>query len=151
MQEITTKVDELLSILSRTDKMEVKKLSKQLGVPYKTLMDWIDFLVDEDILGIEYVFTTPYVYLKNKPVVEEEEALREKEDVTLEDFRKEFEKKALEKGIPKEKIPDLWRVHLGQALARKKEFFYSMARNKGFSLKEIHELWREYARKLLTG
>ncbi len=154
-KKVNTKVDELMELLKRVDKIELAKAAKEIGVPVKTLQNWVDFLVDEGLIGVEYKFTTPYIYFNRDLYAAEEltegiEEEEEKEEINIEKFKKEFKIQAMDKDIPAEKIPDLWRNHLLNVLEEKKEFFYIQARKRGFDDKEIEQLWEEYVNKVLS-
>ena len=141
---ITTKVDDLIDLVEREGKVTLEDAAKKLGIPKDTLQAWVDFLVEEKILGVEYKFTVPYIYL-HKPT--EKRELRGEKAVSLEDFKKEFEKKALEKKIPAEKMPEYWRNHLTLAIDRKKSFFIQQC--KKFDVKNLEILFEKYKRQAM--
>ncbi|MFP4656147.1 MAG: hypothetical protein ACLFNK_01050 [Candidatus Woesearchaeota archaeon] len=64
---IRTGVDGLIELLSSRDKVSLPDISKELGVPQSTLESWVDFLVEEGKVEVEYKFTTPFVSLKEHP------------------------------------------------------------------------------------
>ncbi|HEC96339.1 MAG TPA: hypothetical protein ENI59_01520, partial [Euryarchaeota archaeon] len=64
---IKTGVDQLIELLKRVEKIEMSKAAKEINVPLKTLQKWVDFLAEEGLIGIEYKFTTPYIYLNKSP------------------------------------------------------------------------------------
>ena len=45
--------------------MAVEEVSKTLHLPAPSVQALVDFLVEEKVLGIEYKFTTPYIYINN--------------------------------------------------------------------------------------
>ncbi len=147
---IKTKVDELIELLEKVDYIKLVDAAKQLNIPLKVLQDWVDFLTEEGLIGIEYKFTTPYIFLNKKPkeIAEIEEGIEEEGEITLKRFKQEFFAEAMDKELPKEKIPELWKVHLLNILSDKKEFFYREARKRG--LKNIDQLWEEYKQKVLA-
>jgi tetratricopeptide (TPR) repeat protein len=65
---IQTGVDGLIRLVEEKNRISVSDAAKELGVPVKTIEKWMDFLVEEEKIGVEYKFTTPYLYrLDNKP------------------------------------------------------------------------------------
>jgi len=141
---ITTTVDSLIDLLKTVNRIEVEKAAKKLDLSTDVVQSWVDFLVEEKIIGIEYKFTTPYIYL-NKP---KEEVKEDKEqEKSLSEFRKDFENRAKEKKISQEKTKDLWKNHLVEKLDKKKDFFFQEARKRGFFNPE--ELWEDYKKNLL--
>jgi len=147
---ITTGVDELLDLLKHNSKMPLIEASKKLKTSSDVVQAWVDFLVEENIIGIEYKFTTPYIYL-NKPLemseVDSSALSDDKIDVSF--FKKQFTDKALKNNISQSEIDLLWKNHLIQELELKKEYFFFEAQNRRLS--NIDELWKEYESLLLSG
>lgn len=150
-QPIRTGVDRLLDLLKNVDKISIHDASKTLKIPLSTLQSWIDFLVEENIIGIEYNFTVPFIYLNKPP----EESLRNEvvevksQKATLKDFYQEFKRRGLEKKIPIQKIEDFWREKLFTTLNKEKEFFYREARKRGFNDDKIEKAWKDYKARIL--
>jgi hypothetical protein len=142
---ITTGVDDLLEFLKGKNKVATEEAAKVLGVSLKVVQSWVDFLVEEKILGVEYKFTKPYIYL-NQPK-EEKKAVIVEEEVSIDEFKDAFNKKAKEKDIPAENVNNLWKNHLLQEMEKKKEFFFREARKKGFFNQE--ELWINYKKNII--
>lgn len=140
---ITTGVDDLLEYLGGKDKVALQDVAKVLGIPHETLQAWVDFLVEEKILGIEYKFTKPYVYLNR-----EGGQKKKGEQLGLNDLREEYERHAREKKMPGEKIAELWRTHVADALDRKKEYFLEEAKVRG--LPNTDEHWEAYRKNVLA-
>jgi hypothetical protein len=147
---ITTGVDELLDLLKYNSKMPLLEAAKKLKTSSDVVQAWVDFLVEENIVGIEYKFTTPYIYL-NKPLdtnrLDSSSASDNKIDVSY--FKKQFTDKALKSNIPKSEIDILWKNHLMQELELRKEYFFFEAQNRHLS--NISELWQEYESLLISG
>ncbi len=138
---ITTTVDSLIDLLQTVDKIELEKAAKQLDLPVSVVQSWVDFLVEEKMLGLEYKFTTPYIYLNKKTEIKA--TVEEKEqDKSLEEFKQDFEQRAEDNKISKNKSGALWQNHLLEKLDKKKDFFFQEARKRGFFNPE--DLWREY-------
>jgi hypothetical protein len=143
---ITTGVDDLLDYLKGKDRVAMQDVATFLSVSMDTLQAWTDFLVEEKILGIEYKFTKPYIYLnqveksKHKQVVEQAA-------MTLEQIKQEYKERAMAKQMPIPKIIELWRAHVQEALESKKEFFFEQASRKNAS--NPQQLWSQYREDLL--
>ena len=60
---IRTVADELFELVKKRSKLSVEEASKQLKIPIATIQALVDFLGEEKVFGIEYKFTTPYIYL----------------------------------------------------------------------------------------
>src|SRR5574338_41480 len=104
MDEVRTGVDELMELVREEKRISIPDAAKRLKQPEKVVQNWVDFLVEEKLLGIEYKFTTAYIYL-NAP----EKALILKQVESMESLRKEFLDHAKEKNIPQDKITALWK------------------------------------------
>ncbi len=136
IQKVETDVDKLITYLKDNGKSELKSVAKKLGVEEQVLQSWVDFLVEEKVLGVEYSLTKPYIFLISPK--------KEKEMKGLEDYKKEFKHKS-DKKIP-EKTAYLWRNHVLEELETKRNFFYDEARKRGFT--DIDSLWDEYVKKV---
>ncbi|MFA5797355.1 MAG: hypothetical protein WC916_04945 [Candidatus Woesearchaeota archaeon] len=147
---VRTGVDELLDLLAKKNKIPMSEVATELNVPLDILQAWVDFLVEESILGIEYRFTTPYIYLNKSIDMNTENKKTDssaKETVTIDDFKQEFWVKARKKNLPESQIAALWRNHLAQELDRKKKYFFFEANNR--RLIRANELWEEYQTTLI--
>ena len=146
-ETITTGVDALLELLKKTDKLPLFEAANQLRIPVDTLQSWVDFLVEERIVGIEYKFTKPYIYLnKEQPKKTKKSTLPQ-----LKEVKKEYLARAKQKMIPEEKIPSLWGSHVHQELNALEPFFIEQAQKKGVT--DTHErkrLWKEYSTRILA-
>ena len=65
---ITTGVDALLELLKSTEKIAMPDAAKKLNVPLDTLQSWVDFLVEERIIGDIHSWDTEsgWVSLQNR-------------------------------------------------------------------------------------
>ena len=61
---IETGVDKLVKIVKERGKIALVDAAKELGVSTTVIQEWIDFLEDEGIIGVEYSLTTPYLVEK---------------------------------------------------------------------------------------
>jgi len=143
---IRTGVDDLLQLLKGVDKIPLTDAAKQLNISASLLQSWVDFLVEEEIIGIEYKFTKPIIYL-NKPLEAKKSSVRAEEHA-YDEYKQDFKNRAKQKNIPQEKISFLWRNHVAEALNRKKSFFIREAKKR--NLANPDELWNEYEQKLLS-
>jgi hypothetical protein len=144
---ITTGVDDLIAYLQGKDRVAMQDAAAFLNVPLDTLQAWTDFLVEEKILGLEYKFTKPFIYL-NKEEKPKKNKLTEQTAVPLSQIKQEFEDRARAKLIPAIKIPELWRSHVTDALGTKKAYFFEQASRR--HLEDVEQLWEEYQRDLLS-
>jgi len=61
MTNITTAVDSLVRFVNRKGKIGLDEASKELGIPANILNEWSTFLDQENIIKLEYKFTTPFL------------------------------------------------------------------------------------------
>jgi predicted transcriptional regulator len=141
---VTTDVDELIRLLSDVQKISVDEAAKKLNIPKNVLQSWIEFLVEEKIIGIEYSFTTPYIYL-NRPKESQKTKKTKEEKMTYSVFKKDFYDKAIKDKIPEAKIEEYWQNHLKEKLEMNKEFFIREARKRNLPMME--KLWDDYSLK----
>jgi hypothetical protein len=141
---IRTGVDELLDLLANNSKLPLTEVAAQLKLDAEVIQTWVDFLVEENIVGIEYKFTTPYIYL-NKVINKKEE--NKEEQHNLQFFKRKFWEKAKKDNIPETQIDMLWKNHVTQALElQKKYFFFEVQRRK---ILNPEQLWQEYKELIL--
>lgn len=142
-ERVETGVDRMMSVLEKKGKLSLTDLSAYLKIPESTLQLWIDFLVEERVLGVEYKFTKPYVFLNKKT---EKPVVIDLPGIGF--FRKEFFDGAKKRKIPENQIMDLWKNHLADAIDKQKEFFFREAKKKGF--RNANTLYIKYKNNLLT-
>lgn len=146
---IETGVDELIRFLEDKGKISLKDVAKAINIPEKTLQLWVDFLAEERIVGVEYKFTKPYIFLnvsqEKKPTDQKD---NHKTDQSLEYFKNHFFELAKKKKLPEAKIQEFWLKHLSDAIDKKKEFFLREAVNR--ELENTRELFENYKKKLLA-
>lgn len=65
---ITTAVDSLVELVNSKQRISLEDASKELGIPENIINEWATFLEEEDILTIEYKFTTPFLVAKSAQV-----------------------------------------------------------------------------------
>jgi len=139
---VRTGVDELLELLAHSAKIPLTEVAIKLKVDAGVVQAWVDFLVEEGIVGIEYRFTTPYIYLNKVVDNKQEDAVIKEENYNIQYFKKQFWNKARANNIPEKQIDMLWKNHVIQALElQKKYFFFESQRRK---LNNIDQLWHEY-------
>ena len=153
---VTTGVDELLNYLREKDKVPMQDAATALDIPVETIQAWVDFLVEEKIIGIEYKFTKPFIYLNAAEERPAQGTVLERDAVSIEQIKREFEEHAREKKIPQSKIQELWLSHIREALTTKKNYFVEKA--KQHNADDTEHLWEEYqsniiirARQAVTG
>ena len=143
-KRVETGVDDLIRLLGDGSKHLIEDVSKELEIPIDILQLWIDFLVEEKMIGVEYSFTKPFIFLnklKKKEVTTEVSS-------SLNQFKEEFLKSAQEKKIPEEQISIFWKQHLEGELFKLKEFFYREVEKR--KLQNVEELWKQYTNKLMV-
>ncbi|MDD9953822.1 MAG: hypothetical protein OXR66_05800 [Candidatus Woesearchaeota archaeon] len=141
---ITTGVDDLLEYLKDKDRVAMQDAATALHIQPETVQAWVDFLVEEKILGIEYKFTKPYIYLNR----ETKKAKHiEPPKVTIKEVKKKFTDRAARKQIPAGKISELWKSHVIDALQRKKTYFTEQAQQRQL---DPEQLWDAYEKDLLA-
>ena len=138
---LKTSVDDLYELVESRKKISVDDAAKLLKLPVNIVQSLVDFLVEESIFGIEYKFTTPYIYLSHK----------KKKDINLQKqlkkklvTKEEFYKKAGSWNVSFEKINDLWESYLQENLNSIKEEFYIKAHTRNFPKDKIEVLWKKY-------
>ncbi|MBI1936105.1 hypothetical protein HYS31_06710 [Candidatus Woesearchaeota archaeon] len=140
--ELKTIADELLELVRQSKRISVEEAAKKLNIPLSTAQDLVDFLVEEKVFGIEFKFTTPYVYLYKEGI---SKAKAKSRNISQQLATKElFYEKAKEKGVPHEYIEGLWRKYLQQNIAAIKEEFLKKSRKNGIPESRIEQLWKKY-------
>jgi hypothetical protein len=147
MDEVKTGVDDLMDLLRQEKRISIPDAAKRLSQSEKAVQNWVDFLVEEKLLGIEYKFTTPFIYL-NAP---EKAVSVLKQADTIETVRKEFLARAKEKGMPQDKLKALWENHLLSTIESRSEFFTQECRKRNLAKDEsgVAELFKRYKEKAL--
>jgi len=140
---LRTVADELLDLVKKNEKISVEEAAKKLKMHTATVQALVDFLVEERIFGIEYKFTTPYIYLYREGRLKEAKG---KESSFTEGLvtKEQFYKKARDKNIPYEHIEGLWRKYIQQNLVNVREEFINKAREKKVPEDEVENLWKRY-------
>lgn len=144
MERVETGVDRMMSVLDKRGKLSITELSEALKIPEATVQLWVDFLIEERVLGVEYKFTKPYVFLNKKNI----STAQVQEIVGIEFFKKEFFEGAIKRKIPVSKIPELWRHHLDEAIEKQKEHFFLEAKRLGMI--NVQGLYADYKKRLLN-
>jgi hypothetical protein len=139
---VETGVDRLIETLNDGKKHFVDDLSRKIDVPSDILQLWIDFLVEEKVISLEYTFTKAYIFL-NKEVPK---ILRQDKLETLEDLKKNFIEDGLLKKIPMNNLLVFWRNSLDDNLNKLQEKFYREANKR--KLKAVDSMWARYKQKL---
>ena len=141
---IKTGVDNLIELLKNREKITISDAAKELKINFKVLQKWVDFLVEEKIIGIEYKFTVPYIYL-NRTKHEEEKIISKR---SLKLIKNNFKERAKRKNIPEEQINVLWNKKLERELENQKEYFFRYARLRKIS--NVNEIWNDFYNKIKT-
>ena len=138
---LKTSADDLYELVRSRKKISVEDAAKILRIPDNVVQALVDFLVEEKIFGIEYKFTTPYIYISREKVgkIDLSEKV-EKKLITKEDF---FQK-AGKLNISSEKINELWKKYVKENFDSIKKDFYMKANLKSISSEKIDSLWEKY-------
>jgi hypothetical protein len=158
---VVTGVDALIDLLKKTGQIDVTEAAKKLKYPVDTIQNWVDFLVEEKIIGIEYNLTTPSIYLitsqqnKNKKSDSGKEFdlghdLDSGRDLylgkELSNYKQDFQNN-LQINKSKEGSNTDWKNHISAKLESMKLFFFREAEKR--ELKEPAKLWEEYKQKTI--
>lgn len=139
---IHTVADELFELVKKSNKISVEEAAKQLKAPLATVGALVDFLVEEKVLGIEYKFTTPYIYLYKEGI---KGAKGKEKSFTRGLITKEqFYDKAKEKNVRHEYIEGFWRKYLQQNIISMRDEFFKKAKEKNLAEEKAEELWKKY-------
>ena len=140
---VRTGVDELLDLLAHNIKMPLTEVATKLKVDVGVVQAWVDFLVEESIVGIEYKFTTPYIYLNKVVEQKTDEDSTKEESFNVQYFKKQFWDKAKSNNIPMDQMEMLWKNHITQALDLEKKYFFFEAQRR--KLPNVEQFWAEYS------
>ncbi len=138
---LKTSADDLYELVKSRKRMSVEEAAKILKMPPDIVQDLVNFLVEEKIFGIEYKFTTPYIYISQK---KEEKVNYQKKNVKKAMTKDEFFQKASKWSIPSEKINDLWTKYVEENLSSIEEEFYMKAGLRDIPKDETDALWKKY-------
>jgi hypothetical protein len=139
---VETDVDVLVSLVKEKGRISIDDAAKLLKISPAILQRWVDFLVEEEILGIEYKFVTPYLYF-NKDAKNSASVLSESEGEYLED-KNVFFQKARDRGLPIARINSLWQKYLISNLEEIRDHFIRKAKSRNITEHQIQELWQQY-------
>jgi len=138
---LKTSADDLYELVKSREKISIEEAAKLLKMPASTIQALVDFLVEDGIFGIEYKFTTPYIYISHKKVRKVDvKTSFPKKPITKE----EFFQKAGKWNISPEKIKDLWKKYIEENIVSIKEYFYIKAHSRNIQKEKIDSLWKQY-------
>ncbi|MEK6868075.1 MAG: hypothetical protein AABX98_04595 [Nanoarchaeota archaeon] len=137
-EELRTDVDTFLELVKKYKKVSLLDAAKEMQVPIQTIQLWSDFLVEEGIVGIEYKFTTPYVF------IQEEKTGKGGFGFIGFDTKEVFYEKARKKGIKDQQIRMLWLKYLTANEDSMKKVFEDKCRERGIPGHKVFELWKKY-------
>jgi len=139
---IRTVADELFDLVKNSKKISIENAAKQLRLSVATVQGLVDFLVEEKIFGIEYKFTTPYVYLYKEGL----KAAKSKGKSFTKGLmtKEDFYLNSKEHDIPYEQIEGLWRSYLQKNLIHIREEFIKKAQMRNIPTHKIEDLWKKY-------
>ena len=138
---LKTSADDLYELVKSRKKISVEETAKILKIPINIVQSLVDFLVEERVFGIEYKFTTPYVYISQEKGGEINLQARPAKELITKD---KFFQKASKWNVSPEKINDLWKKYAQENFSYIKEEFYKKAHLRNLSEERIEELWKKY-------
>ena len=115
---ITTAVDSLVELVNRKGRISLEEASKELGIPENILNEWASFLEEENVISIEYKFTTPFLIAKStKITIDIKELEREIEVITrkLDYMLSYLEKQEIQHGMFIEDLKDIKKLIVKEA------------------------------------
>jgi len=136
---LKTSADDLYELVISRKKISVEETAKILKIPNDIVQALVDFLVEEKIFGIEYKFTTPYIYISQ----EKDIALQTKVPIKLA-TKDEFFQKTSKWNVPLKEINHLWKRYVKENLNSIKEEFYIKAHSRNLPMERIDNLWKKY-------
>ena len=147
---IETGVDDLIRFLKTKGKIGLKEAAQAINVSEQTLQLWVDFLVEERILGMEYKFTKPFIFLNAELQKKESSSASDKkaDALSITHYKKEFVDEAKKKKLPESTITQLWRKKVTETIDKKKDLFIREANKRG--LPRTEELFKRYKQKQLA-
>jgi len=137
---LRTSADDLYDLVKAQKRITIDEAAKKLNAPLDVIRALVDFLVEEKIFGIEYKFTTPYIYISKE--TDKISLEHDKGDGLI--SKEEFFEKAQKRNMPVEKIHDLWHRYLNQNLDTIKKEFYLRSMQKNIPRTHIDALWNKY-------
>jgi len=138
---LKTIADELVELVRKNKKISVEEVAKKLKVSVGSVQALADFLVEEKIFGIEYKFTTPYIYIYKEFKVPKGKERSLTDDLVT---KEQFYERAKSRKVPYENIEGLWRKYLQQNLVNIRQEFMSKAKEKKVPEDKLEELWNRY-------
>jgi len=140
--QIRTIADELFDLVKKKGKISVEGAASQMKAPTATIQALVDFLVEEKIFGIEYNFTTPYIYLYKEDI---KSAKSRDKNLTRGLVTKEqFYERAKLKKVPYEYLEGLWRKYLKQNITHMREEFLKKSKERKVPDDKTEDLWKRY-------
>ncbi len=135
---VRTGVDSLIDLLEKYKTVSIEKAARILKQKESVIQSWVDFLLEDKIIGIEYKFVTPYIYL-----------IKDGDTVNFAHIKEDFFAKAQERNLPDFRIQELWASYVHEHISSIKEIFIKKAMLRGIHSSKIDLLWRQYEEKLL--
>ena len=135
---LRTDVDDFLELVKEKKSISLIDAAKELNTPLETVQAWADFLVEEKIIGIEYKFTTPYVFIEDH---KESQFSMSKLGF---DTKEHFYEKARKRNIQENHIRILWVKYLNANKESMKQVFVEKGQAKGIPKEKLPILWQKY-------
>ena len=149
MEEVSveTGVDDLITLLKSRGKLGIKEAADKLKIGESFVQSWVDFLVEENIIGIEYKFTKPFIFLNDSDtsLSAQEPKTEEKGLIAI---KNQYLEHAKEHQIPEDKALVLWEKRLTEALEKRKDFFYREAAKRSLNPDKMYAQYLSTALKV---
>ena len=136
---LKTGADDLYELVKARKKLSVEDAAKSLKMPVDTVHALVDFLVEDKLFGIEYKFTTPYIYIAGAKKSENENTVGKKIW-----SKEEFFQNAKKWNLQTSAIGELWSNYINENFEYIKAEFYRKARIRNLPYEKIDELWKRY-------
>ena len=142
---LRTSADDLYELVKSRKKISIEDAAKLLRMPLNSVNALVDFLVEEKIFGIEYKFTTPYIYINKE---KQSEIIAAQSTGSKIKSKEEFFQKAQKWNISQQSVNQLWNKYVNENLDSIKAEFQRKAKLRNFSNQKIEELWVKYQKYL---
>ena len=131
---VTTGVDALIDLLHHKKLIAVDEAARLIHVRESVLQNWIDLLVEEGIIGVEYKFITPYIFLRTDTA----------QTSAVLDIKQDFFEKAAKRNLDAAHVQQLWQLYLRENMPTIKEEFYRKLDQKRIPEAKHESLWAKY-------
>ena len=135
---ITTAVDSLVELVNNKGRISLEEAARELGLPSNIINEWATFLEEENVLEIEYQFTTPFLIAKSKKEADEKDYSRDTEIIfrNLEIITAQLNKIEIKHSISIKNINDIKEL-LAKKTGLDNDVLYAQKFILGYDIKEL--------------